>query len=146
MKLLRTPPQPVLALLGILLAAAGQYLHVFREANGTAIIFFAGAVFCWIAALLTSPVSIDSRWDQSPSPESRPRSPTRTPIVSALGLALLTFLFGSANGFNSDNVLAWIGSIALFLYAFWLPEKGVVDLWAGFQSRAAALRVMFSQG
>jgi hypothetical protein len=144
--LFRIPPQPILALLGILLAAAGQYLHVFREAAGMSVIFFAGAVFCWVVALITSSVVIETRLDNPATPETRTRSMTMTPVISALGLALLTFLFGSDNGFNSDNVLAWFGSMALFLYAFWRPEKDLVTWRVWWDARAAALRDALSNG
>ena len=141
MRLFRVPPQPVLALLGILLAAAGQYLHVFRQASLVALVFFAGAVFCWVIAIV-----IETNLDISSAPETRTRSMTMTPVVSAIGLALLTFLFGSDNGFNSDNVLAWFGGIALFLYAFWLPEKDLVGWRQWLRARLVALRDTFSQG
>ena len=146
MKLLRIPPQPVLALIGILLAAAAQYVHVFRDANVAAVIFFVAAIVCWLIALAASPISIETRLDDSAPPETKTRQTTLTPVVSAIGLAVLTFLFGSANGFNSDNVLAWLGSIGFLLYAFWQPEKNLVDWRAWLDARAAALRALFTSG
>ena len=142
---LRVPPQPILGLAGIVLAITAQYAHVFRGADVAAVIFFAGALVCWGAALAASNVAVKIRRDE-PLPEIRTRQMTAVPVVSAIGLALLAFLFGSANGFNSDNALAWLGSVAIFLYAFWQPEKNLTDWSAWIDARVAAARDVLMNG
>lgn len=134
-----------MALTGLVLAITAQYAHMFRGADVAAVIFFVGALVCWVVALAASDVVVEPSRDEA-LPEVRTRQMTLMPVVSAIGLALLAFLFGSDNGFNSDNVLAWLGSVAIFLYAFWLPEKNLVDWSAWVKARVATTRDVLANG
>ncbi len=136
----------MLALAGLALAGAAQFVHVFRGADVAAVIFFAAALACWVVALASSDVAIELRQYASLPMETQPRPTAAVPVVSAIGLALLAFLFSNDNGFNSDNVLAWLGSAAIFLYAFWQPEIRLVDWRARLDARAAAVREALSSG
>ncbi len=108
-------------------------------------IFFAAAIGFWMVALLTSRVAIPPRVGAAAPPATHTRQTSTALIVSAVGLALLTFLFISGNEFNSDNALAWLGSIGVFLYAFWIPEKNLVE-WRAWLTERFARRDPFSSG
>ncbi len=110
-----------------------------------AVVFFSAALVCWGAVLVTSNVAVEIRRDEAPA-ETRTRQVTAVPVVSAIGLALLAFLFGSDNGFNSDNVLAWLGSVAIYLYAFWQPGKSLADWKVWIDARVAAAHDILSNG
>ncbi len=146
MKFLRFPLQPFLALSAILVAVIAQYLHTSRDANFSALIFFGAALGFWGFALISSPVAIATRAVSPAPPETISRQKSIALVVSAIGLALLTFLFVSDDAFNSDNVLAWLGSIGVLLYVFWNPEKNLIEWRAWLGERSAALRDAFSNG
>lgn len=138
---LRSLVPPTLALAAIVFAAVAQNLHVHRQADDAARVLFIIALGVWLFALFTLPVAIGTRLGPAPA-EERTRPPARAYVVSAFVLAALTFLFSSGNEFNADNVLAWFLSIAVFLYAFWVPEK-TSDEWL---ARLGAARKIFSNG
>ncbi|MDE3090064.1 MAG: glycosyltransferase family 39 protein, partial [Chloroflexota bacterium] len=146
MKLLRIPLPSVLALAAVLLAVLAEYLHVFRQADLAALVFFAAALVAWIAALSSTHLSIETRAAERTASETNARSVSRALVASAIGLAALTYLFASDNEFNSDNVLAWFGSVAVFSYAFWIPGKNAAQWRAWLNERAAQGRDVFSQG
>ncbi|MCI0476447.1 MAG: glycosyltransferase family 39 protein, partial [Anaerolineales bacterium] len=107
-----------------------------------ALALFVAALGVWLFALLTSPLAIGTRLDGAPSAEEKPRPASRTFILSAFALAALTFLFSSGNEFTPDNVLAWLLSIAVFLYAFWIPGK----TWDEWLARLTSARKIFAEG
>ncbi len=145
MRLLRLPLQPFLAVSSILIAALAQYLHVVRAADDSALIFFAVAIVFWVATLVAGNVSIEPPAIATP-PEIKTRPVSKALVVSTLGLALMAFVFVSDNAFNSDGVLAWLGSIVVFLYAFWNPEKNLVEWRASLAARFASWWEIFANG
>ncbi|MCL4395903.1 MAG: glycosyltransferase family 39 protein [Chloroflexi bacterium] len=126
MSLFRIPLQVLLTLSALFVAAVAHYLHVFREQDMSALVSYAAALGLWFAALVFSPVRIETRDEETAPPVRNARRLPTTLALSALGLALLTFVFISGNQFNSDNALAWLGSIGAFLYAFWIPERDLM--------------------
>ncbi len=146
MRLLRLPLQPFLATSSILIAALAQYLHVVRAADDSALIFFAAAIVFWLAALVAGKISIETPAGDAAPPEIKTRPVSKALVVSTMGLALMAFVFASDNAFNSDGVLAWLGSIAVFIYAFWNPEKNLVEWRASLAERLASWREMFANG
>ncbi len=143
---LRSIAQPALALAAIVFAAVAQNLHVHRNSDHAALFLFAAALCFWLFALIGSPVSIGIRLDETARAEEKPRPLSRTFVFSAFALAWLTFLFSSGNEFTPDNVLAWILSIGVFLYAFWIPEKTWDEWRAGLTACAASAREIFANG
>jgi hypothetical protein len=141
MKPLRSIVPPLVAFAAIAFAAVAQNLHTHRQADDTALVLFVVALGLWLFALFTVPAAIGTRLASIPA-EGKPRQAARAFVVSAFALAALTFLFSTGNEFNADNVLAWFLSIAVFLYAFWIPEK-TLDEWL---TRLASTRHIFSDG
>ena len=143
---LRLLSQPALALAAILFAAAAQNLHVYRQSDQAAIFLFAAAIFLWLFALVSAHVAIGTRLDEATLADEKPRALSRAFVVSAFALAALTFLFSSGNEFTPDNVLAWFLSIAVFLYAFWVPEKSWDEWRAWITARVASAREILAHG
>ena len=132
---------PTLALAAMAFAVLAQNLHTHRQADDAARVLFLVAIGVWLFVLFAAPVTIGTRLAHIPA-EEKPRPLARAFVISAFALAALTFLFSSGNEFNADNVLAWFLSIAVFLYAFWIPEKN----WEAWLARLVSARKMFVEG
>ncbi|MEW5721398.1 MAG: hypothetical protein AB1817_22415, partial [Chloroflexota bacterium] len=143
---LRSFSQPALALAAILFAAAAQNLHVYRQMDPAAIFLFGAAVCVWLFALFSTRAAIGTRLNATAPVEEKPRALSRTFVVSAFALAVLTFLFSTGNEFTPDNVLAWFLSVAVFFYAFWIPGKTWEEWRAWLAARAGSAREILAQG
>lgn len=133
---------PTLAFAAMAFAAVAQNLHTHRQADDAARVLFVVALGVWLFALFGAPSAVNTRLNATPDAEEKPRPVPRAFVVSAFALAALTFLFSSGNAFNADNVLAWFLSIAVFLYAFWVPEKS----WDVWRARLVSARQIFVEG
>lgn len=140
MIVLRSIVQPALALAAILFAAAAQNLHVHRNSDHAALALFAAAFCVWLFTLIANPIAIGTRLNEAARGEEKPRPLSRAFVVSAFALAALTFLFSSGNEFTPDNVLAWLLSISVFFYAFWIPEKS----WDDWRARGVSAHQWFA--
>jgi len=138
--------QPLAAIIGIALAVTAQYLHVFHHLDAVALALMAAALVCWAIALASAHAAIETRLDSIAPAETKTRPASTVLVVSAAALALLTLLFVSDNEFNSDSILAWLGSIAVFLYAFWMPEKSISEWRVWLDARRSSLRDALSKG
>ncbi len=108
----------------VVLTAAGQYAHTYLKNNEAALLAFTSGLAFWMAALIATgvglPTNIETRVEEQTCSTSGPR---RVLVLAGLALALVTFIASNDNTFNMDNVLAWLLSIAILIYAFWQPEK-----------------------
>ncbi len=141
------PFSPALALIALVLAAAAQYAHTFHSWRaGPAFFFLAGLAF-WMVCLVASPVTVGVRIGESRPVQAQPGGRWSAGFaVAAVVLALLTFFTSTGNRFTPDVVLAWLASIAAFLYAFWEPEKHPDDWHAWLHARWESLRRGVSDG
>lgn len=142
MRHLRSIIPPTLTFTAIAFAAIAQNLHTHRQADDAARALFVIALALWLFALITTASAIGTRLDVASPAAEKSRSDSRAFIFSAFALAALTFLFSTGNEFNADNVLAWFLSVAVFLYAFWVPEKS----WDAWRARLVSARKIFSEG
>ncbi len=141
MKLKAAHLSAALGFAAILVAAYAQYSHTFSDADSRAIFLFVLALALFAAAVATLRVDIQTRLDE-PVPRAKFGRQVSTSLqLGILAAALLTFFLSNDNEFNSDNVLAWLVSIAIFIYAFWEPQKD----WAEWKEWARA-RVESARG
>ncbi|MBI3741532.1 MAG: glycosyltransferase family 39 protein [Chloroflexi bacterium] len=124
----------------IFFAALGQFLFLNLKANVPALIFYLAALVLWLFVLATG-----ARYLGTPNPiQSQRAIParkiSRSLVAATTLLAFLTFLASGDNEFNSDNVLVWLLSIALFFYTFWEPEKTFAEWRAVVRSQISNLR------
>jgi hypothetical protein len=144
--LFRIPLQILLTVSALFVAAVAAYLHVFRAQDASAVIFYAAAIGMWFIAVVSSAVKIEARDQETAAPVKTTRRLRMALVLSSLGLALLTFLFIGGNELNSDIVLAWLGSVGAFLYAFWVPERDLVGWRAWLDEHLAGWRDAKSGG
>ncbi len=150
-----------LALSAIALAAVAQYAHTFLKADIAAVAFFATALIAWVLAILIHPGDIATRIDEhapslaegasiatnggAPS-VAHARSVYPGFYLGAAVMAAVTFLTSGDNAFTFDNLTAWAVSIAVFLYAFWEPERSWDEWKRWAEERRAAIGQVFRGG
>ncbi len=123
-------------------AALGQFLFLNLKANIPALIFYLAALMLWLLLAATSGTFFGAPRAMAELPAARPRHVSRSLAFANIALALITFLAMGDNEFNSDNVLFWALSVALFFYTFWEPEKSLAEWRAKFQSLFANLKAL----
>ncbi len=135
-----------LALVAILVAAYAQFSHTFAHNDSRALILFVIALAIFAAALYFHRVAIFTRLDETAPLQKFGRRVSTSLQISVFVAAALTFLLSGDNEFNSDNVLAWIVSIAIFLYTFWEPQKSWNE-WRGWaRARVESAREFGANG
>ncbi len=122
------------------LAVGAQFAHTFLQHDLAALVLFAASLVLWLPAIIPSRVTISTRIDETIPPLSRGRRVSPWFILGVVALAALTFLSSTDNQFTFDNVAAWVLSVAVFLYAFWEPEKSWSEWEAWLRERWGALR------
>ncbi len=137
----------VLALIGIVAAAVGQYAHTYARNDRAALVLFVAALVMWVIAIGARDAAIGTRIDQTaPAPTLAP--PRVSPVFAVLAvlLAAVTFLASNENAFTLDNVAPWLVSVALFFYALWEPERSWSEWQTWLRGRWQALRSGGSNG
>lgn len=136
---------PLLALAALACAVLAQFAFTVMNNAGIAIALFIVALALWGIALMFSARPGDARVIELAHGVMPKRRVSATFAGSAIALALVTFFLSGDNAFTPDNVLAWMLSIALFLYSFWEPakswsewrvaiERGIAGAFGKFQS------------
>jgi hypothetical protein len=130
----------------ILAAAYAEYSHIFSNDDLRSIVFFGLAMVFFAASLASNRLDIPTRLDE-PSTKARSGRKSSNSLTAGIFVAaLLTFFLSNDNEFNSDNVLAWVVSIAMFLYAFWEPQKNWGDWKEWAKARVESARGFASNG
>jgi hypothetical protein len=133
------------ALGAFVFAILAQFAYTFLQNGIGAIVLFVIALALWSALLAALPAPVSERLNARIFDPGSPKRVSSAFAASAVALAFITFLLSGDNEFTPDNVLAWVLSIALFLYAFWEPEKSLADwvraisqMWLGLRARFAS--------
>jgi dolichyl-phosphate-mannose-protein mannosyltransferase len=135
-----------LAFAAIVVAAFAEYSHIFSEDDSRSILLFVLAAILFGAALAAYRFDVPTHLDEPATTAISSRKLSNSLVVGILAAALLTFFLSSDNEFNSDNVLAWLVSITMFLYAFWLPQKNWTQWRDWARSRVELARGTVSNG
>lgn len=144
------PFHVIIALAAIALASVAEYAHTILNRDMTSLLFFGAAAIFWIAAIARRRGPTDKCLDTTlDSPPDVKRAPRRRVWLFATGsfvFAGITFLTSTGNEFTLDNLATWALSVALFLYAFWEPEKSWAEWRQSLRSRFERMLEAFSTG
>jgi uncharacterized membrane protein len=141
--------QVIIALAAIALASVAQYAHTILKRDMTSLLFFGAAAIFWVAAFAQQRIASDICLDTRADPPEAQRFQRRKAWPFAIGsfaFAGITFLTSTGNEFTIDNVATWALSIALFLYAFWEPEKSWAEWRLSLRSGYERMLEAFSNG
>ncbi|MBI5305396.1 MAG: glycosyltransferase family 39 protein [Chloroflexi bacterium] len=134
------------ALGALALAILAQFGYTVLHNGFAALALFAAALGLWLVVLWTDRDPASPRVTARAFAAPARRRVNMTFAASAVVLALITFLLSGDNEFTPDNVLAWGLSIALFLYAFWEPEKSLTEWRDAIAQTWQNARARFSAG
>ena len=126
-----------------------EYAHTILNRDTTSILFFGAAAIFWIAAFAQRRIPTEIDLDTRADPPDARRMPRRRVWPFAMGsfaFAGITFLTSARNEFTIDNVATWALSVALFLYAFWEPEKSWAEWRQSLHSQYVRMLDAFSSG
>ena len=116
---------PWLLVLSVLIAIISQaLLEPQARQTGLAIAAYAVSLVMFLVYVLRQPVEIEPA-DVQPAPSSvfpvvRVKSKA---LIASLVLGFLAFLTFSGHQFNLINIVSWLTSIGLGIYAFWQDES-----------------------
>src|SRR5574341_1611620 len=136
---------PFVSFTAVVFAILGQYSFTVQQAHISAIFFYVVALTLWLGVIGSGTGFAVHVAEHARPAESR-RKTSATFVVGAAGLAAITFFTASDNAFTPDNVLSWVLSVALFLYALWEPEKSWTDWRDALQKKITDVRAMFRTG
>ncbi len=136
---------PFVSFTAVVFAILGQYSLSLQQAYLSAIFFYAVALILWLV-VIGSGTGFSARAPEHALPAESRRKISATFVGGAAALAGITFFTASDDTFTPDNVLSWVLSAALFLYALWEPEKSWADWRDALQKKITDVRAAFRTG
>lgn len=135
-----------LALVAILVGAYAQYSHTFAHSDSRAVISFVVALALFAIAIYFHPITTPVRLEEAMPIQKSGRRASASLQIAVAAAAILTFGLSSDNEFNSDNILAWVVSVAIFFYTFWEPQKNWNEWREWGRARLESARSFVSNG